>query len=75
VLLTEDKDFGQLVHAGREDASGVVFIHFPGSARATLPSAVLDLVERFGDRLPVSFVVLEPGRVRIGSLRPQQENE
>ena len=68
VLLTEDKDFGQLVFAGGQGDVGVVFIRFPSSARSQLATAVVDLVERYGDRLPTAFVVVEPGRVRIGSL-------
>jgi predicted nuclease of predicted toxin-antitoxin system len=68
VLLTEDKDFGQLVYADSKGGAGVVLIRFPAPARRQLPGAVLDLVARFGDRLPTSFVVLEPGRVRIGSM-------
>ena len=68
VLVTEDKDFGQLVYAGGKGGAGVVLIRFPAPARRLVPGAVLDLVARFGDRLPTSFVVLEPGRVRIGSM-------
>ncbi len=68
VLLTEDKDFGQLVYAGGHGGTGVVLIRFAAPARLQAPGAVLALVEAFGDRLPVSFVVLEPGRVRIGSM-------
>jgi len=66
--VTEDKDFGQLVYAGGKGGAGVVLIRFPAPARRLVPGAVLDLVVRFGDRLPTSFVVLEPGRVRIGSM-------
>jgi len=67
VLLTEDKDFGQLVHAGGQAGIGVVFLRFPAPVRAHAPTAVLELVSNFRDRLPTSFVVLEPGRARIGS--------
>ena len=67
VLLTEDKDFGQLVYAGGQGSRGVVLFRFPASARKQVPAAALDLIARFADRLPTSFVVLEPGRVRIGS--------
>jgi predicted nuclease of predicted toxin-antitoxin system len=67
VLLTEDKDFGQLVYAGGQRGIGVVLIRFPASVRKQLGAAVLDLVRRFGDRLPTSFAVLEPGRVKIRS--------
>lgn len=68
VLVTEDKDFGQLVYADGKGGAGVVLIRFPAPARRRLPGAVLDLMARFGDRLPTSFVVLEPGRVRISSM-------
>jgi predicted nuclease of predicted toxin-antitoxin system len=68
ILLTEDKDFGQLVYAGGKGGAGVVLLRFPAPARRQAPPAVLDLVSRFPERLPTSFVVLEPGRARIGSL-------
>jgi predicted nuclease of predicted toxin-antitoxin system len=74
VLLTEDKDFGQLVYAGGQIGVGVVLVRFPAAARKQIGAALLDLVTRFGERLPTSFVVLEPGRVRIGSA-PGQEDE
>ena len=73
VLLTEDKDFGQLVYADGEGSTGVVLIRFPGSIRRDLPAASLNLVGQFADRLTTSFIVLEPGRVRIGSMPPQGE--
>ena len=34
VLLTEDKDFGQLVHAATGSKGGVVFIRFPCAWRS-----------------------------------------
>lgn len=68
VLLTEDKDFGQLVYAGGQAGTGVVFLRFPAPVRKRAPTAVLELVSKFGERLPTSFVVLEPGRARIGSM-------
>jgi predicted nuclease of predicted toxin-antitoxin system len=68
VLLTEDKDFGQLVYAASEQAAGVVLIRYPAGSRAELGAAVGRFVEQLGDRLRRSFVVLEPRRIRIGSL-------
>jgi predicted nuclease of predicted toxin-antitoxin system len=65
ILLTEDKDFGQLVFAAAQSVSGVVFIRYPATARATLPQSVLDLVSKEQDRLFGAFVVLQPGRIRI----------
>jgi predicted nuclease of predicted toxin-antitoxin system len=68
ILLTEDKDFGQLVFASGQGKSGVVLFRFPGAARRQLQVAAVDLVQQFGERLVTSFVVVEPGRVRIGPL-------
>ena len=65
VLLTEDKDFGQLVFAARISASGVIFIRYPGTARSLLPQTILDLVDMEGERLADSFVVVQASRIRI----------
>lgn len=66
VLLTEDKDFGQLVYAGAHDSSGVVLIRFPTNDRAELPGKALQAIQNLGDRLVGAFIVLEPNRIRIG---------
>lgn len=66
VLLTEDKDFGHLVYAHRHPSAGVVLIRFPGDARRTVGEAVARAVDALSARLAGSFVVVQPGRVRIG---------
>ena len=66
ILLTEDKDFGQLVYAHSQQSSGVIFIRYPATARKTLPKAVAALVSEPQAELIGSFVVMSPGRVRIG---------
>lgn len=68
VLLTEDKDFGQLVFSAGRGASGVVLIRFPAHARAELAAAAVNTCARLGDALTMSFVVLEPGRIRVTQL-------
>ncbi len=70
IFLTEDKDFGWLVYAHLQETGGVIFIRFPANVRATLPKAVLDLVDEMGERLTGCFVVVQPGRMRIGR-RPE----
>jgi predicted nuclease of predicted toxin-antitoxin system len=66
VLLTEDKDFGQLVYANAEPSDGVIFIRYPADTRKTLPNAVVSLIAKAQTQLIGSFVVLSPGRTRIG---------
>ena len=70
VLLTEDKDFGQLVYAHSQQSSGVIFIRYPASARKLLPNAVVALVSELAGDLIGSFVVMSPGQVRIGGRLP-----
>jgi predicted nuclease of predicted toxin-antitoxin system len=65
VLLTEDKDFGQLVYADARKSSGVILIRFPASARPALPALVLETVRQHEQQLAGSFVVLEPHRTRV----------
>ena len=65
VLLTEDKDFGQLVFAHGKEARGVVFLRYPVSVRQKLSQEVIRLIKQHGKKLAGCFVVVEPGRVRI----------
>jgi len=65
IVLTEDKDFGNLARLGRSEDAGVILIRFPADARSALSRAIVDLVTELGDRLIGSFVVLEPGRARV----------
>jgi predicted nuclease of predicted toxin-antitoxin system len=67
ILLTEDKDFGWLVYAAGAGALAVVLIRFPALLRQTLGEAVLLAVRQLEERLPQSFVVVEPGRVRLSA--------
>ena len=65
VLLTEDKDFGQLVFAHGREVRGVVFLRYPVSVRQKLSHDVIRLIKQHGRKLAGCFVVVEPGRVRI----------
>ena len=73
ILLTEDKDFGWLVFAGRMESPGVILIRFPASARRLLAEAVLKVVSEYASELGGAFVVLRPGEARVsfGPHHPQ----
>lgn len=66
ILITEDKDFGQLVFAAAASTSGVIYVRYPMRYRSTLGADVLRLVEQRGEALIGAFAVVEPGRIRIG---------
>jgi hypothetical protein len=65
VLLTEDKDFGQLFYANARPSGSVILMRFPARVRTGLPPAVVELIGQQGERLPGCFVVMQPGRTRI----------
>jgi predicted nuclease of predicted toxin-antitoxin system len=66
LLLTEDKDFGNLVFADSQATAGVILIRYSAKARPQLPDAVVRLVASRGSDLEGRFVVMQPGRVRLG---------
>ena len=68
VLLTRDKDFGELVFAARAPAGGVLLLRYPPSVRSSLPQAVLEVVAARPLDLPGSFVVIGPAGVRVTPL-------
>ncbi|HTB95270.1 MAG TPA: DUF5615 family PIN-like protein [Candidatus Sulfotelmatobacter sp.] len=65
VLITEDRDFGELVYARGRSSAGVILLRFPSHARSAKPATVVEAVAKLGARLRDSFAVVEPGRVRV----------
>ena len=65
ILLTEDKDFGDLVYRLRKPAYGVVLLRFDTADRAMKITRLRSLLRQEIERLPGSFVVLEVDKVRI----------
>lgn len=70
VLLTEDKDFGQMVRAVSGVNVGVVLFRFPHGARSEIGAAAVSAVQAMGERLHTTFIVVEPGRFRVTELKP-----
>jgi predicted nuclease of predicted toxin-antitoxin system len=66
ILLTEDKDFGQLVYTSGGTSGGVILMRYPATARSGMAEEVLRLISELEERLIGRFVVVQPGRTRIG---------
>jgi predicted nuclease of predicted toxin-antitoxin system len=66
VLITEDRDFGELVYARGRAAAGVILV---SSVRRAKAASVAEAVAKLGPRLHDAFAVVEPGRVRLGRRR------
>lgn len=65
VLITEDRDFGELVYAHARSSAGVVLVKFPNRARRAKARTVVEAVNKLGKRLRERFTVIEPGRTRL----------
>jgi predicted nuclease of predicted toxin-antitoxin system len=67
VLITEDRDFGELVYARGRSSAGVILVRFHSRARQAKPATVVEAIAKLSSRLQDAFAVVEPGRVRISS--------
>jgi predicted nuclease of predicted toxin-antitoxin system len=69
ILLTEDKDFGELVFRLRQPAHGIVLLRFGIDERHDKVPRMRFLLQRQAHQLTGKFVVLESERVRLRPLR------
>lgn len=68
VLLTFDKDFGDLVYrVGRPASCGVVFFRIPLAQPAALASGIVQTIGSRDD-WEGNFSVIEPGQIRMRAL-------
>ena len=68
ILLTEDKDFGELVYRLRKPAAGIVLIRIAVEQRQSKWPRLKKLIDKYADRLPGHFVVLNIERFRFRPL-------
>ena len=68
LLLTEDKDFGELVFAGGAPTLGVLLLRYPPAARWRVAQEVIDCAATRRGELAGAFVVIGPTRTRIRQL-------
>ncbi len=69
ILLTEDKDFGEWVFAHKRATAGILLVRYPANLRAQITQAMVELVSKHGTELKNQYVVLEPGRARIRTVK------
>lgn len=64
LLLTTDKDFGDLIFRKSQEVPGVVLLRLTPDNHAFRKERLLNAVERFGERLFGRYTVVESGRLR-----------
>lgn len=65
ILITSDKDFGELVFRQSRIHHGVVLIRLHGQTEEMKAETVAAAVTSFGDQFPNAFSVVSAGIVRI----------
>jgi len=75
VLLTADKDFGEMVYRQQRVALGVVLIRLMGLSPVKKPQVVAVAITDHLGEISKAFTVIEPGRVRIRRSFMQQATQ
>ena len=70
ILITGDRDFGEMVIRQRLALRGVLLLELDRLPNAMRADTVAQIVAAHGERLAGNLVVIEPSRVRIRPLRP-----
>ena len=68
-VITEDKDFGELVYRLRLPARGIVLLRFDINERQLKIPRLLELLDSAAHRLAGSFIVVEADKTRMRPLR------
>ena len=68
ILLTEDKDFGELAFRRRNVVPGIVLLRIDPGAREFKMSRLATAIDRFGERLAGHFTVIHETRYRTRPL-------
>jgi predicted nuclease of predicted toxin-antitoxin system len=70
VLLTEDRDFGELVLRQRMNVRGIALLELDRLSNTAEADRVLSVISANEERLSGNLVVIEPGRIRVRPLSP-----
>jgi predicted nuclease of predicted toxin-antitoxin system len=65
ILITSDKDFGELTYRQSLIHQGVILVRLPGLATSEKSGIIRNLIAAHGDELVKSFTVVAPNQIRI----------
>ena len=65
ILVTNDKDFGEMIFRERRQHHGVIFLRLKDERSAKKIEVLRHLLENYADKLPEKFVTATETKVRI----------
>jgi len=68
ILITNDKDFGELIFRYRKPSSGVILLRLKIDFPEHRTKVLLNLIDKFGVKLRRKFIVASEDRFRIKEL-------
>jgi predicted nuclease of predicted toxin-antitoxin system len=68
ILITEDRDFGEMIIRQRPGARGLILLELDRLSSAMEAAAVAEAVSTHADRIVGNLLVIEPGRIRLRPL-------
>ncbi len=69
LLLTIDKDFGEIIYRTKNRSSGIILIRLAGLTNAEKADIVSECINKYGSEMLNSFSVISKKSVRIRKLR------
>lgn len=66
ILITNDKDFGEMVYREKHPHRGVIFLRLSDERVASKIDAIEKLLDGYADQLADAFVVVTETQVRFG---------
>jgi len=73
ILVTNDKDFGEMVFRERKPHHGVVFLRLQDERGVSKIDAVRRVLDSYADQLPDAFVVVTETQIRFAA-HPSGQN-
>lgn len=68
ILISEDRDFGEMLIRQRLNIRGMVLLELDRLSNAMEAAVVAEVVSTHADRFIGNLVVIEPGRIRVRPL-------
>ena len=65
MVVTMDKDFGELVYRSRKLHAGVLLLRLEEARSYERIAVMEEILSKYGDQLPGNFAVYQSGRLRI----------
>ncbi|MBI2664599.1 DUF5615 family PIN-like protein [Candidatus Woesearchaeota archaeon] len=69
ILITNDKDFGELIFRQRKECAGIIFLRLKKDTPRRRIDYALSLIEEQGKKLSKAFVTISETSIRIRELK------